>query len=190
MALYTTSKDYSIVKDYVKYVKTAERIEAQEEEVKGLKKDLGEDSPFVVVAVAKLDEAKKNAEDVLALKDKYDGLTQYEKDLITLAMGRFTKELEGSEDFLKEVDNCVERLQKNTVDANTVKRLCKAAGDVIGKKVKPYREANETILEGFKASRYTGLRLGKSDPVKFAKRSAKQWQAQLALYIYASLQES
>ena len=190
MALYTTSKDYSIVKDYVKYVKTSVRIEEQEQELKELKKDLGEDSPFVVVAAAKLAEAKTNAEDVLALKGRYEALEQAEKDLITLAMGKFTKELEASEAFMKEVENCIDRLQKNTVDANTVKRLCKAAGEVLGKKVKPYREANETILEGFKASRYTGLRLGKSDPVKFAKRSAKQWEAQLALYIYASLQES
>ena len=190
MALYTTSKDYSIVKDYVKYVKTSVRIEEQEQELKDLKKDLGEDSPFVVVAAAKLAEAKTNAEDVLKLKGRYEALEQAEKDLITLAMGKFTKELEGNEAFMKEVENCIDRLQKNTVDANTVKRLCKAAGDVLGKKVKPYREANETILEGFKASRYTGLRLGKSDPVKFAKRSAKQWEVQLALYIYASLQES
>ena len=188
--LYEISKDYSIVKDYVKYVKTAEKIAAQEEDLKALKKDLGEDSPFVLVASANLEKAKADAEDVLKLKDKYDALSKDDKDLLTLAMGRFTEELELSEDFMKEVENCISRLQLNTVDANTVKRLCKAASDVMGKKIKPYRGANETILDGFKASRFTGLRLGKHDPVKFAKRSAKQWQTQLALYIYASLQES
>lgn len=190
MAIYETTKDYSIVKDLVKYVKTKERLDAMETEVNDLKKDLGADSPFVVVAVAKLQEAKKEAENTLKLQAKYDGLSKEEKDIITLAMGRFTDTLEASEEFQAEVSNCIERLQKNTVDANTVKRLCKAAGDVIGKKVKPYRGANETILEGFKASRFTGLRLSKHDPVKFAKRSEKQWKVQLALYIYASIQES
>lgn len=188
MSLFETRKDYSIVKDYVQYVKKAEQIAAKEDELKNLKKDLGEDSPFVIVATANLDKARKDAEDVLARKDAYDKLSEGDKDLITLAMGRFTDKLEASEEFLKEVANCIERLQKNTVDANTVKRLCKVAGDVLGVKVKPYRDANETILEGFKSCRYTGLRLGKYEPVKFAKRSAKQWEVQLALYLYASLQ--
>lgn len=188
--LYTTIKDYSIVKDYVKYVKTSARINDMESELKDLKKDLGEDSPFVVVATANYKKAVADNADVLRLKDKYEALAKFDKDLITLATGKFTAELEASTGFMTEVENCIDRLQKNTVDANTVKRLCKAAGDVFGKKVKPYREANETILEGFKASRFTGLRLGKHDPVKFAKRTAKQWQVQLALYIYASIQES
>ncbi len=188
--LYATRKDYSIVKDLVQYVKAEEKISALENEVRDLKKDLGEDSPFVVVAESKLVKAKQDSEEVLARKDVYEKLTEDEKDLVTLAMGRFTDKLDKSTEFRAEVENCVERLQNNTVDANTVKRLCKAAGDVMGKKVKPYRGANETILEGFKASRFTGLRLGKYDPVKFAKRSAKQWEVQLALYIYASLQES
>lgn len=188
--LYETTKNYSIVKDYVKYVKTAEKIKGLKEEVERLKNDLGEDSPFVVVASSRLDDAKKEAEEILKLKDKYEALTEDEKDVITLAMGRFTDKLEASEEFKKEVENCISRLQNNTVDANTVKRLCKVAGDVMGKKIKPYRGVNETILEGFKSSRYVGLRLGKNEPVKFAKRSAKQWQTQLALYIYASIQES
>lgn len=188
--LYEVSKDYSIVKDYVQYVKTAERISALEDELNGLKKDLGEDSPFVLVAAAKLSNAKDDAKEVLARKDAYEGLSQDDKDLVTLAMGRFIEKLTTSQDFAKEVENCINRLSNNTVDANTVKRLCKVAGDVMGKKIRPYRGANETILEGFKASRYTGLRLGKHDPVKFAKRSAKQWEVQLALYLYASLQES
>lgn len=188
--LYETTKDYSIVKDYVQYVKTSEKIDALQKELDGLKKDLGEDSPFVLVAAAKLSNAKDDAKEVLARKDKYEALSQDDKDLVTLAMGRFIEKLTTSESFKKEVDNCVNRLQNNTVDANTVKRLCKAAGEAMDKKIKPYREANETILEGFKASRYTGLRLGKHDPVKFAKRSAKQWEVQLALYLYASLQES
>ena len=190
MSLYTTTKDYSVVKDLVQYVKTAERIAGMEKDLKDLKDSLGEDSPFVLVAEAKLSDAKTDAEDVLARKAVYDKLSDDDKDLITLAMGRFTEKLATSKEFGKEVENCVNRLQKNTVDATTVKRLCKVAGDVMGIGIKPYREANETILEGFKACRYTGLRLGKNDPVKFAKRTAKQWQVQLAMYLYASIQES
>lgn len=188
--LYETTKDYSIVKKLVKYVKTSEKISEMEKDLQDLKKDLGADSPFVVVATAKLKEAKTNASDVLALADKYDKLSDSDKDLITLAMGRFTEALQESEAFGNEVTNCINRLQNNTVDATTVKRLIKSAGEVMGIKIKPYRGVNETILDGFKSSRYTGLRLGKNDPVKFAKRSAKQWEAQLALYIYASIQES
>lgn len=190
MAIYETTKDYSIVKDLVKYVKATEKVASMEKDLKDLKGSLGEDSPFVVVAQAKLADYKKDNEKVLALNVTYEALSKDDKDLITLAMGRFTSELEASEAFLAEVNNCTDRLKKNTVDANTVKRLCKAAGDAMGRKVKPYRGVNETILEGFKGSRYTGLRLGKVDPVKFAQRSAKQWEAQLALYIYASIQES
>ena len=188
--LYEISKDYTIVKEYVQYRKTSEKIEALEKELDALKKDLGEDSPFVLVAAAKLDSAKSDAKDVLARKDSYEALSQDDKDLVTLAMGRFIEKLTTSKEFQKEVENCVNRLRANTVDANTVKRLCKAAGEAMDKKIKPYRGANETILEGFKASRYTGLKLGKHDPVKFAQRSAKQWEVQLALYLYASLQES
>lgn len=190
MALYTTSKDYSIVKELVKYVRTNEKIEAMAKDLETKRKDLGADSPFVLVASANLDAAKKDAEKVLALADTYNALSDAEKDVITLAMGRFTSALSASQDFRTEVDNCIDRLQKGTTDATTVKRLCKVAGDVIGKKIKPYRGVNETVLEGFMASRYTGLRLGKNDPVKFAKRSAKQWEVQLALYLYASIQES
>lgn len=188
MALFETRKDYSVVKDYVKYVKHVEKVASMEKEYNELKDSLGQDSPFVIVAKSKLDEAKQD--EIMAVGPYYEALTEDEKDLITLAMGRFTKKLENSLDFEKEVENCVSRLQSNTVDASTVKRLCKAAGDVMGKKVKPYRGVNETILEGFKASRYTGLKLGKYDPVKFAKRTSKQWEAQLALYLYASIQES
>lgn len=188
--LYETVKDYSIVKALVKYVKTAEKIAEMEKNLQDLKKDLGAESPFVVVATAKLKEAKIDAKDTLALADKYEKLKDSDKDLITLAMGRFTSALAESEAFGKELENCINRLQNNTIDATTVKRLIKSAGDAMDIKIKPYRGVNETILEGFKASRYTGLRLGKNDPVKFAKRTAKQWEAQIALYIYASIQES
>ena len=184
MALYTSTPVYDKAQKLVKYVQTLETKTAYEKRLSTLVKDSIQEKAAQEDFKAWLEsDAVVTA---LSMKKQYDALTPYEKDIVQLGTGVMPATLD-TDAFNAAVDTVTEKLKDGKLSGQDVRDFVKAAADTFGQKIKAFKDDDATLLETFNGSRFMGFRVTKgTEPIKARKRSAKAWQKQLALYLYAS----
>ena len=183
--LFTTTVSFATNKKLAKYVKTVEQKAARDKKVASAPEHSAQRETYEAERAEWL--ARPDVVSALSMEAQYNALSEFEKDVITLATGAFPDKLTKDAAFDSVATKLTESLHENKIRADDIRAFVNAAGHVYGRKFEKYFENDSTLVETLASMKSTGFGLDADKPITTRARSGKQWAKQLALYLYACI---
>ena len=183
--LFTATVSFAENKKLAKYVKTVEQKAARDKKVASAPEHSAQRETYEAERAEWL--ARPDVVSALSLEKKYNALSDFEKDVITLATGAFPDKLAEDAVFENVATKLTKSLHEGKIKADDIRAFVNAAGHVYERKFDRYIDNDSTLVETLKSMKSTGFGLDANKPIKARARSDKQWAKQLALYLYACI---
>lgn len=183
--LFTATVSFAENKKLAKYVKTVEQKAVRDKKVASAPEHSAQREVYEAERAEWL--ARPEVVSALSMEKKYNALSDFEKDVITLATGAFPDKLAQDAVFEKVATKLTSSLHEGKIKADDIRAFVNAAGHVYERKFERYIDDDSTLVETLKSMKSTGFGLTTDKPIKARARSEKQWAKQLAIYLYACI---
>ena len=181
--LFNVRVSFATNKKLAKYVKTVEQKAARDKKVASAPEHSAQRETYEAERAEWL--ARPDVVSALSMEAQYNALSEFEKDVITLATGHFPGKLAEDAAFDSVATKLTKELHEGKIKADDIRAFVNAAGHVYGRKFDKYNES--TLVETLASMKSTGFGLDADKPITTRARSNKQWAKQLALYLYACI---